>query len=79
VILFTVTALDDKGPRHIAQRYIPLRFEAADMAASWAAKDHEIATLKAELKRLTSEREQACEGPVRRCAQHCLTILTLAG
>lgn len=52
VILFTVTAWDANCPQHI-----PQRFEAADVAAALAAKDHEIATLKAELKRLTLGRE----------------------
>ena len=49
VILFTVTAWDSNCPQHI-----PKRFEAADVAAALAAKDHEIATLKAEVARLAA-------------------------
>lgn len=52
VILFTVTAWDANCPQHI-----PQRFEAADVAKALAAKDHEIASLKAELKRLTPDSE----------------------
>lgn len=44
VILFTVTAWDANCPQHI-----PLRLEAADVAAALAAKDQQIAALKAEL------------------------------
>lgn len=49
VILFTVTAWDANCPQHI-----PQRFEAADVAAALAAKDHEIAALKAEVARLAA-------------------------
>jgi uncharacterized protein len=49
VILFTVTAWDSNCPQHI-----PKRFEAADVVAALAAKDHEIATLKAEVARLAA-------------------------
>jgi predicted pyridoxine 5'-phosphate oxidase superfamily flavin-nucleotide-binding protein len=52
VILFTVTAWDANCPQHI-----PQRFDAADVAAALEAKDHEIASLKADLKRLTLGRE----------------------
>jgi uncharacterized protein len=49
VTLFTVTAWDSNCPQHI-----PKRFEAADVVAALAAKDHEIATLKAEVARLAA-------------------------
>jgi uncharacterized protein len=49
VILFTVTACGSNCPQHI-----PKRFEAADVVAALAAKDHEIATLKAEVARLAA-------------------------
>jgi uncharacterized protein len=49
VILFTVTAWDSNCPQHI-----PKRFEAADVVAALASKDHEIATLKAEVARLAA-------------------------
>jgi hypothetical protein len=67
VVLFTVTAWDANCPQHI-----PQRFEAEDVAAALAAKDHEIATLKAELERRTSGHEQACRDPVTRCASIAL-------
>jgi len=44
VILFTVTAWDANCPQHI-----PQRFEAAEVAEALAAKDEQIAVLKAEL------------------------------
>lgn len=46
VILFTVTAWDANCPQHI-----PQRFEASDVAAALAAKDEEIAALRAALDR----------------------------
>ncbi|MEO8244275.1 MAG: pyridoxamine 5'-phosphate oxidase family protein [bacterium] len=49
VILFTVAAWDSNCPQHI-----PQRFEAADVAAALAAKDQEIAALKAEVARLAA-------------------------
>jgi uncharacterized protein len=44
VIVFTVTAWDANCPQHI-----PQRFEAADVAKALAAKDEQIAALRAEL------------------------------
>lgn len=50
VILFTIGAWDANCPQHI-----PQRFEAADVAAALAAKDQEIARLKAEIARLKAQ------------------------
>jgi uncharacterized protein len=47
VILFTVTAWDTNCPQHI-----PLRFEAADVAAALAERDKRIVELEAELAQL---------------------------
>jgi predicted pyridoxine 5'-phosphate oxidase superfamily flavin-nucleotide-binding protein len=47
VILFTVVAWDSNCPQHI-----PLRFEAADVAAALAERDQRIAALEAEIKTL---------------------------
>jgi predicted pyridoxine 5'-phosphate oxidase superfamily flavin-nucleotide-binding protein len=46
-IVFTVTAWDENCPQHI-----PLRFEAADVAAALAERDKRIEFLEAEIKRL---------------------------
>ena len=46
-ILFTVTAWDANCPQHI-----PLRFEAAQVAAMLAERDERIKALEAELARL---------------------------
>lgn len=46
-ILFTVTAWDANCPQHI-----PLRFEAAQVAAVLAERDARIKALEAELARL---------------------------
>ena len=51
VILFTVTACDANCPQHI-----PQRFEAADVAKALAAKDQEIAMLRAEIAQLAARR-----------------------
>ena len=51
VILFTVTAWDSNCAQHI-----PQRFEAVDVAAALAAKDQEIAAMKAEVARLAAHR-----------------------
>src|SRR5262245_40548990 len=47
VILFTVSAWNANCPQHI-----PQRFEAADVAAALAERDHRIEALEAEVKRL---------------------------
>ena len=47
VILFTVSAWDVNCPQHI-----PVRFEAADVAAALAVRDKRIEALEAEIKRL---------------------------
>jgi predicted pyridoxine 5'-phosphate oxidase superfamily flavin-nucleotide-binding protein len=47
VILFTVSAWNANCPQHI-----PLRFDAADVAAALAERDRKIALLEAELDRL---------------------------
>src|SRR5215510_4456433 len=47
VILFTVSARNANCPQHI-----PQRFEAADVAAALAERDHRIEALEAEVKRL---------------------------
>jgi predicted pyridoxine 5'-phosphate oxidase superfamily flavin-nucleotide-binding protein len=47
VILFTVSAWDANCPQHI-----PLRFEAADVAAALAERDGRIQALEVEIKRL---------------------------
>jgi len=47
VILFTVSAWDSNCPQHI-----PLRFEAADVAAALAERDKRIEELEAEVARL---------------------------
>jgi predicted pyridoxine 5'-phosphate oxidase superfamily flavin-nucleotide-binding protein len=47
VILFTVSAWDSNCSQHI-----PMRFEAADIAASLAERDKSIEALEAEVKRL---------------------------
>jgi predicted pyridoxine 5'-phosphate oxidase superfamily flavin-nucleotide-binding protein len=47
VILFSVSAWDSNCPQHI-----PQRFEAADVAAALAERDHRIAALEAEIKEL---------------------------
>jgi len=47
VILFTVSAWDVNCPQHI-----PVRFEAADVAATLAVRDKRIEALEAEIKRL---------------------------
>ena len=47
VILFTLSAWDANCPQHI-----PQRFEAADVAATLAARDERIAALEAEVARL---------------------------
>jgi predicted pyridoxine 5'-phosphate oxidase superfamily flavin-nucleotide-binding protein len=47
VIVFTVSAWDANCPQHI-----PQRFEAADVAAALAERDHRIAELQAEVSRL---------------------------
>ncbi len=52
VILFTVAAWDSNCPQHI-----PQRFEAADVAMALAAKDREIAELKAEVARLAAKQD----------------------
>jgi uncharacterized protein len=49
VILFTVSAWDANCPQHI-----PQRVEAADVAATLAARDKRIEELEAELRRLRS-------------------------
>ena len=49
VILFTVAAWDSNCAQHI-----PQRFEAAEVAAALAARDQEIAALKADLARLAA-------------------------
>jgi len=51
VILFTVTAWDANCAKHI-----PQRFEATDVAKAFAAKDQEIAMLRAEIAQLTARR-----------------------
>jgi predicted pyridoxine 5'-phosphate oxidase superfamily flavin-nucleotide-binding protein len=57
VILFTVVAWDSNCPQHI-----PLRFEAADVAAALAERDQRIAALEAEIKTL---RENKAAEPSR--------------
>lgn len=56
VILFTVSTWDANCPQHI-----PLRFEAADVAAAIAEKDRQIQRLEAEIealrRRLPAERQ----------------------
>jgi predicted pyridoxine 5'-phosphate oxidase superfamily flavin-nucleotide-binding protein len=47
VIVFTVSTWDANCPQHI-----PQRFEAADVAAALAERDHRIAELQAEVSRL---------------------------
>jgi predicted pyridoxine 5'-phosphate oxidase superfamily flavin-nucleotide-binding protein len=47
VILFTVAAWDTNCPQHI-----PLRFDAADVAAALAEKDKRIQSLEAEIRAL---------------------------
>ncbi|MBK5199324.1 MAG: pyridoxamine 5'-phosphate oxidase, partial [Methyloceanibacter sp.] len=47
VILFTVTAWDANCPQHI-----PLRFEAAQVAAMLAEREQRIEALEAELEQL---------------------------
>jgi uncharacterized protein len=49
VILFAVSAWDANCPQHI-----PQRFDAADVAAALAERDRRIATLQAEIERLSS-------------------------
>lgn len=53
VILFSVAAWDSNCPQHI-----PQRFEAGDVADAVAAKDEQIAALKAEVARLKAQRDQ---------------------
>jgi uncharacterized protein len=50
VILFTISAWDTNCPQHI-----PQKFDAADVAATLAARDTRIAELEAELARLKSQ------------------------
>jgi uncharacterized protein len=47
VVLFTVAAWDSNCPQHI-----PQRFEAADVAAAIAKREHRIAELEAEVQKL---------------------------
>jgi predicted pyridoxine 5'-phosphate oxidase superfamily flavin-nucleotide-binding protein len=50
VLLLSLSAWDVNCPRHI-----PQRLEAADVAAALAVRDHRIAGLEAEIRRLRSE------------------------
>ena len=50
VILFTIAAWDTNCPQHI-----PLKFDAADVAAALAARDARIAELEAELASLKGQ------------------------
>ena len=53
-ILFTVSAWDANCPQHI-----PQRFEAADVAAALAERDHRIEALEAEVQRLRTTSSSA--------------------